>query len=73
MKADRIYTNGKIQGTLADVNEFLSLMSEIALDEGHTRLYIQRMKESIYEQFDVPKDERTILKVVRTDTASHLY
>lgn len=64
MKADRIYTNGKVQGTLAEINEFLSLMSKIALDEGHTRLYIQRMKESIYEQFDVPVEERNILKVV---------
>lgn len=64
IKADKIYTNGKVQGTLPDINEFLSFMSKIALDEGHTRLYIQKMKESIYEQFDVPDDERTVLKVV---------
>lgn len=60
----KTYTNGKIQGTIVDIEKLIFVLSEIALNEGHTRLYIQGMKESIYDQFSIPANERRVLRIV---------
>lgn len=57
------YSNGIIQGTLSDIEELLDIISKIAINEGHTKLYVQKLKDNIYEQFHVPKPKRHVLRL----------
>ena len=57
------YSNGIIQGTLSDIEELLDIISRIAINEGHTKLYVQNLKDNIYEQFHVPKAKRRVLRL----------
>lgn len=60
-----IYTNGVISGTLAEIEYFLQVMSELSFRVGHPVERIQELRDSIYDQFHVPHEKRSVFNIVR--------
>lgn len=59
---ERICRNDLTEENLQGIEDYISVMSDVALKGGHDKLYVNELKLNIYKQFGVPEDEQYALR-----------